>query len=309
MFVACSCPTQHSRRNPTSTRCSAFRASRLRHAILVAVLFSACSSVSYGQPVHSLSLDSVSTLHSADTVYSSLPVAFHFRLTADSTPGNRVTALWNAFEVYSPSGAYWVGSTGSFTDAITGDMLGIRMVISSGISGSGSDTIGFHAGSTPFSCGLPESFDEVSMRITIGPIDTTFVGHVICLDSVMVASPTPLLGDWDWRLGECDVVTGNVSPDWDGPHCFTIINPPCAISVTGDVNDDDLLTAADVIHMVNYVFKGGPDPEPCQATADVGCNGDVTSADIIYLVNHVFKSGPVPCNVCALIWSGQWSCP
>jgi len=29
--------------------------------------------------------------------------------------------------------------------------------------------------------------------------------------------------------------------------------------------------------------------------ADANCTGTVTSADIIYLVNYVFKGGPLPC--------------
>lgn len=82
----------------------------------------------------------------------------------------------------------------------------------------------------------------------------------------------------------------------------------CGISVTGDVNLDGVLTAADIILIVDYVFKSGPVPDPCEAAADVNCDGVVTSADIIYLVNHVFKSGPLPCNVCSLV-PDTWFCP
>jgi len=58
------------------------------------------------------------------------------------------------------------------------------------------------------------------------------------------------------------------------------------------------ITSADIIVAVNYVFKGGPDPQPCPASADVNCGGTVTSADIIILVNYVFKGGPAPCDAC-----------
>jgi hypothetical protein len=50
--------------------------------------------------------------------------------------------------------------------------------------------------------------------------------------------------------------------------------------------------------MVGYVFKGGAPPEPCEANGDVNCSGTVTAADIIYLVNHVFKGQPAPCDIC-----------
>jgi hypothetical protein len=72
----------------------------------------------------------------------------------------------------------------------------------------------------------------------------------------------------------------------------------CPIAMTGDVNVSGTLTSADIIYMVNFVFKGGPDPLPCSATADVNCSGSVTSADVIYMVNHVFKGGIAPCDAC-----------
>jgi len=69
----------------------------------------------------------------------------------------------------------------------------------------------------------------------------------------------------------------------------------------GDVNESWSLTSADIITLVNYVFKG-------QALAVPECagraNGDpvVNAADIIWLVNTVFKGGPEPQAGCDLFW-------
>jgi len=82
----------------------------------------------------------------------------------------------------------------------------------------------------------------------------------------------------------------------------------CPVALTGDANNTGALNSADIIHLVNFVFKGGPAPLPCTASGDVNCTGSVTSADIINLVNYVFKSGAAPCDVCTLI-PGTWSCP
>lgn len=82
----------------------------------------------------------------------------------------------------------------------------------------------------------------------------------------------------------------------------------CPIVVTGDTNGDELLTAVDIIGTVNFVFKSGPAPQPCQAASDSNCDGVVTAADVVYLVNHVFKSGAPPCDVCSLI-PDPWLCP
>jgi len=72
----------------------------------------------------------------------------------------------------------------------------------------------------------------------------------------------------------------------------------CPITLTGDVNGSNTITSADIIYLVGYVFKGGPQPQPCIAAGDVNCSGTVTSADIIYLVGYVFKGGAAPCNAC-----------
>ena len=72
----------------------------------------------------------------------------------------------------------------------------------------------------------------------------------------------------------------------------------CPITVTGDVNISGSITSADVITLVNYVFKSGLPPQPCVAAGDVNCNGSVTSADVISLVNFVFKGGTPPCDAC-----------
>jgi hypothetical protein len=93
-------------------------------------------------------------------------------------------------------------------------------------------------------------------------------------------------------------------PSW-ASACTTAV---CPVTMTGDVNISGSLTASDIIALVNYVFKGGDEPEPCAASGDVNCNGSVTSADVIYLVNHVFKGGDPPSDVCTLI-PGTWTCP
>jgi hypothetical protein len=82
----------------------------------------------------------------------------------------------------------------------------------------------------------------------------------------------------------------------------------CQIEVSGDVDLSTDITAADIIWLVNHVFKSGLDPLPCAANGDVDCSGAVTAADIIFEVNHVFKGGPPPCDICGMV-PGIWTCP
>lgn len=66
-----------------------------------------------------------------------------------------------------------------------------------------------------------------------------------------------------------------------------------ATFLCGDMTGDQVLTSSDVIFLVNYIFKGGPAPNPA-IEADMNNNGVVNSSDIVFLVNHVFKAGPPP---------------
>jgi hypothetical protein len=252
------------------------------------------------QSIRRLSLDHVTGLHSTDTVYSDYPIVFHIRLTSASQTESPAIMLWNGFRIYSPTGAEWLTSAGAFTDVITNQMFGSMQVSPHSVTGSGGDTLAFSAVGGFVGCGLPEPFDEVTMEIAMGPIDTAWAGHTVCLDSVSAG--------WSWQLGQCDVWYGAVVPEWDGPHCFTVVRRPCAVIITGDTDRDGSITSADIITLVNWVFKGGT-PVACYADADANCSATVTAADVIFLVNYVFKGGPGPCNICDLIWSGAWNCP
>jgi hypothetical protein len=66
-----------------------------------------------------------------------------------------------------------------------------------------------------------------------------------------------------------------------------------SVFVLGDVNRDGSVTVADVVYLINYLFKGGPAPDPLMR-GDVNHYGNVTVADAVFLINYLFKGGPAP---------------
>ena len=66
----------------------------------------------------------------------------------------------------------------------------------------------------------------------------------------------------------------------------------------GDVNDDGVIDLGDVLYLINYLYKGGPEPLPLWIVGDVNCDILVDLGDLLYLINYLYKGGPEPCNPC-----------
>lgn len=69
------------------------------------------------------------------------------------------------------------------------------------------------------------------------------------------------------------------------------------VYLCGDCNGDGLITVADVVYAINYLFKGGPVLKPL-ISGDVNCDSKVTIADVVYTISYLFKGGPKPCQNC-----------
>lgn len=70
------------------------------------------------------------------------------------------------------------------------------------------------------------------------------------------------------------------------------------IYVPGDANRDGIVDVADVVFLLNCLFKDHECPNPLAAgDANADCIVDV--ADVIYILNYLYKGGPVPQQGCA----------
>jgi len=79
----------------------------------------------------------------------------------------------------------------------------------------------------------------------------------------------------------------------------------------GDVNGDGKINTNDVIFLVNFIFKNGPEPVPPPA-GDINADCVTTVSDIVYLVNYLFKNGSAPkirCNPGDIDYDGYVNVP
>jgi len=63
----------------------------------------------------------------------------------------------------------------------------------------------------------------------------------------------------------------------------------------GDLNADGILTASDVVLILNCAFLGIPPPNAPPAACDLNCDGVLTAADVVILLNMAFLASPPPC--------------
>jgi len=81
-------------------------------------------------------------------------------------------------------------------------------------------------------------------------------------------------------------------------NCFKALASASGYTyVYGDANKDGRVNSADISYLINYLFLGGPLPNPPSAGDP---NGDcrINSADIAYLINYLFAGGPILLRGC-----------
>jgi hypothetical protein len=106
--------------------------------------------------------------------------------------------------------------------------------------------------------------------------DTT----TICIDTCF----TPVGGGV--TFSRADAVT--YVPRDNMPYCSSI-----ELSEHGDANGDDVINIADVMYMVNYLYRSGPYPVSFEA-GDANCDGVHGILDVLILVNYLYKGGRAP---------------
>jgi hypothetical protein len=183
----------------------------------------------------------------------------------------RLGANTNGFRMWSPDGVTWSYRTdpawyGSYPGSrgvtakhvsISGRWVGayedgiwpiiVPNPLLGGSAGPVEDSI-MIAGVAIFTPGLPAGPLEnlVQLNMTMGTNEGTW-----CVDSV---SYFPSGGNWVFST-----LSGGASyPTFVGPFCWRVgdADYPCA-----DANQDTNNNVADAVHIINWIFKGGPPPE------------------------------------------------
>ncbi len=93
----------------------------------------------------------------------------------------------------------------------------------------------------------------------------------------------------------CDNCPGDFNPD-QADADSNGVGDVCSY-VCGDPNHSGIVSISDAVYLINYIFAGGPAPNPVEA-GDANCSGAVSISDAVYVINYIFAGGPTPCASC-----------
>jgi hypothetical protein len=166
-------------------------------------------------------------------------------------------------------GSRWM--SGAAADGSCWDLGGT--CVSEGLYGN---NVYFGVGGAALSAGLAQGPLQPMLEAHFRPygIWSDGVSGAICIDSFR---PPP---------GDFIFVPGG-TPAFSCQGCW-----PVKV-VCGDANGNGDVDMFDVVLMVNYVFKGGPPPDPWQL-GDANADGVLNLADVMYLLYAAMRSGPQP---------------
>lgn len=148
---------------------------------------------------------------------------------------------------------------------------------------------GVHVQIVDQSTGLPDTLD--------------FIGTGGALDSLLNTGNNWLEYSYDLSHippGTSVRVRFGFASDYDDTHDgegFYIddvsVGPRSSTWLPGDVTGDEVVDVGDAIFLLNYLFKGGPAPDPFER-GDVTQDEEIDLSDTIYLLNYLYKGGPAP---------------
>jgi hypothetical protein len=163
-----------------------------------------------------------------------------------------------------------------------------------------------------------QSYSSVARNIFAFNRQYGFYSAVYGLGSICNNSYGNLLGDWypgephgpyaGDALGNisadpvfCDTVAGDFhlsstsscAPAHNSCHVLMgALGIGCDF-VCGDANTDGKINLMDVSFIINYLYRGGPAPDPI-SLADVDHSEKIDLLDVSYIVNYLYREGPAP---------------
>ncbi len=157
----------------------------------------------------------IEALAGRDTLVAGYPTTIYFGF--DNRSDDTIKVVSTAFRIYSPNGAHFDSLTALGCDYSCPNFDRATATVFLDHDGIGNDVV-WYGGVADVGGLMPHGqYAPMGLRFKTRAED---IGKSICIDSAMVAP----VGKWTWSWLRRD--GSRVTPEWGGPYCYTIGNPP-----------------------------------------------------------------------------------
>jgi len=194
---------------------------------------------------------------------------------------------------YDQAGTYNVSILA--TDGIDTDSTSLVIIVQNTNRPPVLDPVGSHSGAV-----------DSALTITVSAHDADGTTPALTADSLPTGASFTDHGDgtgtFSWtptldQVGQHQVLFAASDGEASDSELVAIDVVETQVYVCGDANGDGDVNVGDGVFIINYVFKGGPAPDPLCA-ADPNGDGTPNVGDAVYIIGYVFKGGPAPVEPC-----------
>jgi hypothetical protein len=152
----------------------------------------------------------------------------------------------------------------------------------------------------------PDNYDLLPLGLPEFYSITTQVEYDGGVQITIEYDPVPLTGDesglamlhyagkgWETITTQVDTVNNTITGRTATLSVFAIGKSSGCCVLRGDVNSSGAINVADLSYLVDYLFRGGPEPS-CPDHGDVNGSGGINVSDLSYLVDYLFRGGSAP---------------
>lgn len=194
--------------------------------------------------------------------------------------------------------AAWDGDAG--TGIMANDEFEIYGIILE-LSGSGTNSPPVVADIPNQTIAEGETFAAISLDDYVSDIDHadfqitwTATGNVELTVDIIARVATITTPNPSWTGSETiTFIATDPALDSDSDQAIFTVGASCC-DQPGDANNDGQANVGDAVHLISYIFRGGP-PPLCSGEGDANCDGSVNVGDAVYLISYIFRAGPAPC--------------
>lgn len=133
----------------------------------------------------------------------------------------------------------------------------------------------------------PDGCDALGFELISGP------GNI----EITSGQFSEITGLYTWTTSESDTglhdIMLGVHDGFDTVECNFQVSVLAVSYICGDANGSGSVNILDITYLINYIYKGGPPPDPIES-GDADGSGSINLLDITYLINYLYKGGPAP---------------